>query len=94
MQKDEGMSKFIDAYFLPDVDPSTPYRLFVWESGSIAEMIQHRTIEEAAAWCKQQPFFVRVHDPQLREELRILGVDVRPPIDPPAERVVGDPGEE
>lgn len=80
------MDKFIDVFYLPDVDPQTPYRCFIWQFDSIIDATQHSDLETTAQWCKQQSLVVRVHDPAVREELQLKGINTRAPLT----RAVGD----
>jgi hypothetical protein len=85
------MDRFIDVYYLPDVDSYTPYRCFIWQSGSIVYSTQHETIADTAQWCKDQALLVRAHNAQVRAQLRAHGVDAQPPVEPPSdEKAVGD----
>jgi hypothetical protein len=86
-QEDKAfMNKFIDVFYLPDVDPQTPYRCFVWQLDSIVDATQHGDLDAMAQWCKQQDLVVRVHDPAVREELQLYGIDTHAPLT----RAVGD----
>jgi hypothetical protein len=71
---------FIDVFYLPDVDPNTPYRCFIWEEGSIVNATRHADLETTAAWCKTQQVPIRVYDDKVRQDLRDAGIDALPPI--------------
>ncbi len=86
------MSKFIDVFYLPDLDMQAPYRCFIWQSGDIVDAMEHRSLAAMAQWCKEQDTVVRVYDTKVREELLAYGIDVQPPADriPARVRQVGE----
>jgi hypothetical protein len=86
-QEDKAfMNKFIDVFYLPDVDPQTPYRCFVWQLDSIVDSAQLGDLDATAQWCKQHDLVARVHDPAVREELQLHGINTQAPMT----RAVGD----
>ncbi len=84
------MESYIDIFYLPDVDPDTPYRCFIWNGEQITDTLQHHTLDETVAWCHSQSIMVRVHDAGVRAELRTHGIAAHPPIEPAVERMVGE----
>lgn len=69
------MKTFIDVFYLPDKEEHEPFRCFVWQASSIADITQHADIAALAAWCKQQALTVRVYDPHIQAELRKYGIE-------------------
>ncbi len=72
-------NEFIDVFYNA-ASTAYPYITMVFaENGTLVASKVHYQIASVAAWCKIQALPVRVHDRQVRAQLRDFGVDARPP---------------
>lgn len=69
------MNEFIDIFYVPGVDPRTPYRCFIWKLDSIVGATRRQDLATTAEWCKRYGMLVRTHDPRLRAELHSYGIE-------------------